>query len=102
MAKATALTKSVPDGVTLTLTNDEAETLRLIVSNIGGDRYASRRKDADAIANALGASGVKKLSSYDIEGVLRFPLVGPLAGSPNPFLTPNPYLTNTSNGFTLR
>lgn len=105
MANATALKKTVKktveeqvdDGVILMLSKDEAETLRLIVCNIGGDRYESRRKHAEAIAEALRLAGVYKLSAYSVNGVLQFPYTGPSkAGfdfltNANPY-TPNPFI----------
>lgn len=45
--------------MTLTLTDSQALTLRLILLRIGGDRTHSRRRDADAIAKMLDDAGVE-------------------------------------------
>lgn len=42
----------------ITLSKDEAFTLRHILSKVGGSPYTSRRKYADAIYSALGAAGI--------------------------------------------
>lgn len=45
--------KSVPSGVTLTLTDDEAQALAVILGNIGGDPDETGRGPISKIADAL-------------------------------------------------
>jgi len=49
----------VPDGVTLTLTDEEARTLREIFYKVGGSPFRSRRGHVDAINSALSEAGVE-------------------------------------------
>lgn len=60
MAKATVRTESVPKitGVTLELSQEEAETLSAIGEFVGGDVKHSRRKHMDSINNALRSVGI--------------------------------------------
>src|SRR5689334_7241520 len=70
MAKATRNTKiekrtktieveeRVPNGVNLTLTQEEAETLRYVTRRISGDPMFGPRKHTDAIGKALTAAGI--------------------------------------------
>jgi hypothetical protein len=66
MATAIANTKKVakpveyetrPDGVTLALSHDEAQTLIDILDFIGGSSTLSRRKYSNSIQKALNAAG---------------------------------------------
>ncbi len=76
MATATRLTTrsiimkpiemEVPDGVSLKLTDSEAETLRIIFQWIGGHPKSTRRGDTDAINNALYDAGIKLPSEDEL------------------------------------
>jgi hypothetical protein len=55
MATATAETKTF---VNVTLTEDEAHTLEIILSCIGGDPVASRRRDVSSLLTALRNAGI--------------------------------------------
>lgn len=44
--------------VTLTLSKDEAETLRALLDHVGGSHSRSRRKHTSAISGALSRAGV--------------------------------------------
>lgn len=58
MAEAARKTETVTvTKVVLTLTEDEARTLRAILGHIGGDERLSPRRHADEIAAALGKAG---------------------------------------------
>lgn len=47
----------IPDGVELSLTKAEAQTLADILDFVGGDPTLSRRRYSDAIKNVLSAAG---------------------------------------------
>ncbi|MFD7605171.1 hypothetical protein ACFWAN_32650 [Streptomyces mirabilis] len=49
--------KKVP-GITLTLSQEEADVLMALVGNVTGDSYASPRKHTDAVYTALSRAGV--------------------------------------------
>lgn len=57
MAVAHAKTKTVPDGVTLTLNHQEARTLRYLMACIGGCPETSARMHTQDIRDALEAAG---------------------------------------------
>lgn len=57
MAVAHAKTKTVADGVTLTINHQEARTLRYLMACIGGCPETSARMHTQAIRNALEAAG---------------------------------------------
>lgn len=57
MARAQKIEPPMPD-VVLTLTWEEAVTLRTVVRLVGGHEVSSRRRDADAIEEALAGVGV--------------------------------------------
>lgn len=88
MAFATALKKTVSDGVNLTLSQDEAETLRLILGHVGGSTHDTPRKHTDAVMEALKAAGIRTpATKYNLEGVLRFKS----ANESNPSFAFDPY-----------
>jgi len=59
MAEAKRESRTVVERiVTLTLTLDEAESLKAVTRNVAGDTKHSRRKDIDAIGMALSNAGV--------------------------------------------
>ena len=99
MAKATCNTKlekkiktveveeRVPNGVNLTLTQEEAEVLRYITRRISGNPFTGPRRHADAIGKALVAAGVE--GKVDVEAT---------QGMVFPSAAPDPWLTNL--GFT--
>lgn len=64
----------MPPRVALTLNQDEAEALYLIMRYVGGDPERTRRRHADAIRDALDEVGVHRESglSNDVEGVIYF------------------------------
>jgi hypothetical protein len=69
MAEAIKTTREVPkvveeDVVVLTLSKDEAETLRMICYTTGGHEKKSRRKYIDSIGKALEAAGISLLPDY--------------------------------------
>jgi hypothetical protein len=69
------VTDVVPDGVTLTLTQAEAETLLMVHARIGGDPMVTRRLHTDGIGQALRNAGVVKpdtLYSDELSGGLTF------------------------------
>lgn len=84
MAKATAQieTRTVVQGVTLTLTEAETYTLLDVLAGVGGSTKDSRRRHCDSIASALNGAGISKHDSpardgstwgpNDIEGGIRF------------------------------
>lgn len=51
--------------VVLTLSEDEAATLRAVCECIGGDMRKSRRRDMDAIGTSLSSAGIKSPLRYD-------------------------------------
>jgi hypothetical protein len=55
MATATTETQTF---VNVTLTEDEAHTLEIILSCIGGDPSASRRRDVSSLLTALRHAGI--------------------------------------------
>lgn len=61
MAKAIPITRELvttaPDGVTLQLTQDEAQTLTEILASIGGDPRTTARRHAQAISSAMQSAG---------------------------------------------
>jgi hypothetical protein len=57
MATATKKATTIYN-VTLTLNQNEAETLRRLLSKIGGDLQKSRRRFTNSIASALHMAGV--------------------------------------------
>jgi hypothetical protein len=70
MANATVeVTKSVT--VKLTVSEEEAQTLRDILANVGGDPKKSQRKHANNISNALDDAGLVR-SSYNARGSINF------------------------------
>lgn len=94
MAKATRNTKiekktktveveeRVPNGVNLTLTQEEAEVLRYITRHISGDPFYGPRRHTDAIGRALVAAGVEGKVDVQATQGLVFP-----SAVPNPWLT---------------
>ncbi len=54
----------VPE-ITLVLSNDEAETLMLVLRRVSGYPRGSRRKDTQATLQALQDAGVACLDRYD-------------------------------------
>lgn len=59
MAKAVSETQTIRvDVITLTLSSEEANTLRSILMHIGGSETKSPREHADSIATALNRAGV--------------------------------------------
>ncbi len=66
MAKATADFRRVLDRVELTLSGDEAQTLRDILENIGGCPDTSRRMHTDAVRDALQAQDVYPSNKTDM------------------------------------
>lgn len=66
MAKATADFRRVLDQVTLTLSGDEAQTLRDILEYIGGCPDTSRRTHTDAVMLALQGQDVYPSNKTDI------------------------------------
>lgn len=77
-AERTMITKTVtiPDGVVLTLTPAEAESLRLVLGRVGGSP-SGRRGHMDNISDALNAVGVRWAWPNDdlLTGSVRF--IGP-------------------------
>ena len=66
MAQAVQSTVKVPktvevdeQAIVLTLSPDEAETLRVILANVGGDPLLSRRKHSNAVDGALASAGIR-------------------------------------------
>ena len=66
MAKATADFRRVLDRVTLTLSGDEAQTLRDILEHVGGCPDTSRRMHTDAVMNALQGQDVYPSNKSDV------------------------------------
>lgn len=62
---------SIPAGVTLTLTQAEADLLYDICDHIGGCPDRTRRGLSDNIRSALHEAGVRGISNADIETNLR-------------------------------
>ena len=61
--------------VTLTLNQNEAETLRRLLSKVGGDPLTTRRRFISSIASALQTAGVKYVDAQfdpDFSGTLWF------------------------------
>ena len=65
MAVAHKITKTVVDGVTLTLNHQEARTLRYLMACIGGCPETSARMHAQAIRDALDAAGYEYIPEGD-------------------------------------
>ncbi len=63
-------TETVP-GYTLTLTQDEAETLMSIVGSVSGDSKDSPRKHADAVYYALQGQGLSAKYRKQVQGTMR-------------------------------
>ena len=72
MALATVKTKTVPDGVTLYLTDDEARTLADILGWVGGNPITTRRGYVDAILDTLKSAGYKFRLRDDLHGRIDF------------------------------
>lgn len=68
---AEKLVKVEEEAFTLTLSKDEAETLRIIFNVIGGSPVSSRRKHTDAMDRALYESNVARLIVDEIDGASR-------------------------------
>lgn len=106
MAKATRNTKiekktktveveeRVPNGVNLTLTQEEAEVLRYITRHVSGDPYSGPRRHTDAIGRALVAAGVEGKVSAEATHGLVFP-----SAAPNPWLTNVGFTTSFTTSF---
>lgn len=58
--------KCIIESVMMTLTSEEANTLRDILANIGGCPDSSRRKYAEAIAEALDGAGITGTQRRDL------------------------------------
>ncbi len=65
----------VVEGVVLTMTQEEAETLRLLLHHVGGDPYKTRRGHVDAIRKSLDKAGVKLIQAeaFVMSGSVHFP-----------------------------
>lgn len=48
-----------PETFTLTISREEAVTLRVILANVGGNPLLSRRKFSDAVDAALASAGIR-------------------------------------------
>lgn len=71
MADATRTTRSVDeDVVTLTMTVDEAKTLRALLFNVGGCPYDSPRKHSSSISGALDSAGIPVGGSREARNLL--------------------------------
>lgn len=59
---------------TLTLTHEEAETLRAVMANVAGSSEVSKRKHVDAIYDALYKTGAKFKTGKELglSGTIRF------------------------------
>lgn len=62
----------VPDGGTLTLSQDEIQFLFDVTGNIGGSPFTSRRRHSDSIRDALSALGLSSTRPSDLSGAIRF------------------------------
>ncbi|MGW4446465.1 hypothetical protein [Streptomyces sp. NPDC004682] len=71
MAEAKKIEKTVVDGITLTLTPDEAAVLLSLTGNVIGDRYASPRKHADAVYYALKKTGAETKFNKNLSGTTK-------------------------------
>lgn len=59
---------AMPEGeIALTLTAEEALSLRILTEHVGGDPVSSRRRDIDSIRHKLYASGVE-MTSNNVDG----------------------------------
>ena len=72
---ATASVECTDFAYVLRLDQDEAETLAKLCRRVGGDPLLSRRKDVDAISDALVRSGIdpSELDGIRIDGGVMFP-----------------------------
>jgi hypothetical protein len=61
-----------PDVVVLTMTLEEAETLKAVVGAILGSPTASRRKHMDLVYHRLCRAGVSAPSNSGLDGLIRF------------------------------
>ena len=73
MAEAQRITETVivDKGISLSLTNEEAQVLIDILAKVGGHSDFSRRKHADSVYYALSKVGFKYDLS-DVEGTISF------------------------------
>jgi len=83
--KTVEVEERVPNGVNLTLTQEEAETLRYITRRISGDPIYGPRRHTDAIGKALTEAGIVGNVSAEATQGLSFPT------APNPWLTAQIY-----------
>ena len=67
MAKATRTSQ-----VTLTMSEDEAQTLRDIFGMVGGDPDNSRRRNSDSMHEALLSAGIRRRPYHDMSGGITF------------------------------